>query len=209
VFPELTDFLAGQWMEDFNESTLEFSLQEVSMLKKRLVLISGRYLIISYGIAELTHAVLYDIALKRYGKFKVTHVDCAEYNLPAADTYESAKKSIVFLQKDGRLLQVNTSYPTNQTGVLMMGKYQYTRGRMTQMDSVEMENIRQGAQFNAYLLSSIDGSNATRSDLFLYENSGVHRKYLSDKVGKNHSVLLVGAFSVVSMVISVNIHGRM
>lgn len=209
VFPELTDFLAGQWMEDFNESTFEFSLQQVTMLKKRLVLISGRYLIISYGIIELTHAVLYDIALKRYGKFKVTHVDCVEYNLPAADTYESAKKSIVFMQKNGKLLQVNTSYPTNQTGVLIMGKYQYTRSRMTQMESVELENIRQGAQFAVHLLSSIDGSNTTRAVMYLAENEGVHRKYLTDKVGKNHSVMLVGAFSVVSMVLAFNIHGRM
>lgn len=209
VFPELTDFLAGQWFEDFDESTRQFTLQQVTVLKKRLVLISGRYLIISYGITELTHAILYDIALKRWGKFKVTHVDCADYNLPAADTYESAKKSIVFLQKTGKLLQVNTSYPTNQTGVLILGKYQYTRQRMLQMTAIELENIRDGAQFALHLLSSLDGKNDTQSIPYLAEDSGEYRKYLTDKVGKNHSALFIGAFSIVSMVLTFNIHGKM
>lgn len=209
VFPEMTDFLAGQWMEDFDESTLQFTLSSVTVLKKKLTLISGRYLIVSYGVTELTHAILYDIALKRYGKFKVTHVDCADYNLPAADSYESAKRSIVFVQKTGRLLQVNTSYPTNQTGVLIMGKYQYTRSRMTQMESIELENVRQGAQFSVHLFSALDGVNMTVSTPYLLENSGMHRKYLTDKVAKNHSVVLVGAFSVVSMVLAMNVHGRM
>lgn len=209
VFPELTDFLAGQWFEDFNESTLEFSLVAVTTLKKKLTLVSGRYLIVSYGITELTHAVVYDIALKRYGKLKVTHVDCVDYNLPAADTYESAKRSIVMVQKDGKLLQVNTSYPTNQSGVLMLGKYQFQRSRMTQMESIELENIRQGAQFLVELLTSLNGNSVTRSSPYLAESDEEYRKYLTDKVGKNHSILIVGAFSIVSLVLTLNIHGRM
>lgn len=210
VFPELTDFLAGEWFEDFNEATQQFSLQQVNVLKKKLTLVAGRYLIVSYGITELTHAILYDIALKRFGKFKVTHVDCVDYNLPAADSYESAKRSIVFVQKTGRLLQVNTSYSTNQTGVLVLGKYQYLRQRMIQLDSIEVENVRQGAQFTVVLLTSINGSGTeVKSTPYLLDNSGEYRKYLTDKVGKNHSVVFIGAFSVVSLVLGLNIHGRM
>lgn len=209
VFPELTDFIAGQWFEDFDESTRTFSLQAVTVLKKKLALISGRYLILSYGVTELTHAVLYDIALKRYGKFRVTHVDCAEYNIPNPESYESAKRSIVFLQKDGKLLQVDTSYTNSGNGVLILGKYQYLRQRMLQMNSIELENIRSGANLIAELLTSLDGKNFTRSSLYLSENTGDYRKYLTDKVGKNHSLLLMGDFSIVSLVLAFNIHGRM
>jgi len=80
VLPEITDFLAGKVFEDFDEVTKELSLTELTAtMKKKTKFISSRYLIVSYGITEFTHALIYDIALERLGKLKIAHVDCFEY----------------------------------------------------------------------------------------------------------------------------------
>lgn len=83
LFPEFTDFLTARVFEDFDSATKTFTETILGAdLLVKLTLVAVRYLIISYGVAELTHALLYDIAQKRWGKLKITHVDAFEYNYP-------------------------------------------------------------------------------------------------------------------------------
>src|SRR5882672_4661579 len=85
LFPELSDFLAGEIFEDFNEVTIQFLLSYLtSQVRTKIVFISSRYLVISYGVTagSFTHALAYDFAFKRWGKFKITHVDCFEFSPP-------------------------------------------------------------------------------------------------------------------------------
>lgn len=85
AFPDVTDFLAAQIFEDWNSATEQLSTTYLSsQLYVKLTLIGNRYLVISYGVQspELTHALIYDFSLKRWGKVKVQHRDCFQYNEP-------------------------------------------------------------------------------------------------------------------------------
>jgi len=136
LFGSATDFLANLTFEDFDESSLTIALTYLSSpLNTRLSIVMERYVIISYGMnyPNFTHALIYDLALKRWGKLKINHRACFEWNAPsiygqveygellnisygqlANTTYgqlankgvnltEVAKKNIAFLQKDGTI----------------------------------------------------------------------------------------------------------
>jgi len=75
VFPEATDFLAGKIFEDYNSTTDELTTEYTTLaLKVKLAFVSSRFLVISYGKISYTHALVYDTALKRWGKLKLPHV---------------------------------------------------------------------------------------------------------------------------------------
>lgn len=210
VIPELTDFLAGSVFEDFDDVTKKFVVTELTApMKKKLSLVSDRYLVFSYGVSELTHALIYDLALKRWSKLKFTHVQVFEYSLLKAEIVETPRRSIALLSKTGEVkvikLDVNNK---NASGTLLLGKYQFVRSRLTQLQSAAIENIPEGAIFNLTDMYCIDGKNYLYQEGYCQTNSGSFRKYLFHATGINHSLLLQGAFNVVSIEIATNIHGR-
>jgi len=87
TMPEVTDFLAAKIYEDFDEPTLKFSQQTLgSQLSVKIAAVSDRFIVISYGVnaPDYTYAIVYDIALNRYGKLKIAHRSCFPYNNPTA-----------------------------------------------------------------------------------------------------------------------------
>lgn len=85
VYPELTDFMAGQLFEDFDEDTLSFSQQYLTApLNTQLTIVENAYMVLSYGVTApiFTHAIVYDLTLQRFGKLKIPHVDCFNWNDP-------------------------------------------------------------------------------------------------------------------------------
>jgi hypothetical protein len=109
--PEVTDFISGSYFEDFEDSTEQFSYQQLTApMQKKLVLIAGRYLVLSYGVSSLTHALVYDIGLKRLGKIKCPHVDVYDFAQAGNSSVEAAKQSLAFLQADGRVVLASVDY---------------------------------------------------------------------------------------------------
>lgn len=211
TFPEVTDFLAGSVFEDYDELTDTFTTQELTAtLKKRLTLCSDRYLIISYGISSFTHAIVYDLALKRWSKFKVPHVQCFEFSLLTAETVETPRRSIAFLQADGSVKVVKIdSRDTSAYGVILLGKYQYIRQRLTQLHTADIENITPGGYFDCTDKYSLDGKNFAGTKVgYPLVSSNQYQKLAFDTVGINHSLMMRGAFNIVSLVINVSVHGR-
>lgn len=214
IFPELTDFLGGADFEDFNESTLLFSSVNLSApLLKKITSVSDRYLIISYGITELTHAILYDMAQKRYGKFKTTHVDCFEYKYLDPTQSDAPRRSIAFLKKDGTIQTVNPSVTlATSRGVIVLGKFQYVRSRNLMLEGVTLQTVHPNQSVSSYIMSSITGGTLDScTTTALYETTvggDAQREYLSHVVGKNHCLLLVGGFFLSSFVLRFHNHGR-
>ena len=210
LLPEATDFLAGSYFEDFDDVLLQFSRTTLtSTMKKQLSMVADRYLVISYGINEYTHALVYDLAMKRFGKLKITHVDCFEYQLLSPEIVETPKKSLAFLQKNGTVQIVNFGFgAASSSGVLLLGKYQYVRSRTLQLDEVILENVPLG--FNPIVKDwyTLDGKTQLSDDVTLLDSSGLVRDYGARATGVNHSILIVGNFSLASVVIVFNIHGR-
>lgn len=174
IFPEASDFLAALYYEDFDEATLTFTEQFLTgTLAVKLSAIADRYIVISYGITAgiYTYAIMYDLFLKRWGKFKITHVKCFEWNAPnvyGAVTYDDLinltyddlsgatyddlltsvdtpifqKKQLCFLKLDGSVEAVNFDMKlANASGVLFLGKFQFDRNHFVTHQGSDVESI--------------------------------------------------------------------
>lgn len=210
VFPELTDFIAGKLFEDFNETTNTFSTIVLSgTMKKKITVVSDRYMVISYGVTSFTHAIVYDLVEKRYGKLKIPHVATFEFQIPTSTITEIPRQSLGILFDDGSASVVDFSVNgPGQSGVMLLGKYQFVRPRTLQLDEIALENIRVGFTFSLTDLYTLDGKTYLQYNPTLDLSSGLFRRYKSRIVGLNHSLLFKGAFEVCSLVLTFNIHGK-
>lgn len=212
VFPDLTDFIAGQLFEDFDDVTRTFSETTLSApLQKKLAFIANRYFVVSYGIHELTHAIVYDTVQKRFGKLKITHTDCFQYELLGEDVSDVPRKSIAFIRNDGSVFLLNFAIPfVARSGTLLLGKYQYVRSRHLQLETVAIEAPTPGGAMSIFDLVSYDGKNTGQqiqgTPLLASTNLTVFA--FGSPVGVNHSLLLQGAFNLTSIELAFNIHGR-
>lgn len=190
IYTELSDFIAAKIFEDFDETTLTFSSSYLAtQLYINVTVVSQRFLIFSYGqvLGSFSHAIFYDIGLKRYGKLKITHVDSFEWNFPnlsgnitygklASTTYadlstttysqlgfnvnaaKTFKQAIAFLQADGTVVSVNFDVSEiAANGVLVLGKFQMARGNLIEHQELEVETVGSGNTFNAYIYTTLDG----------------------------------------------------
>ena len=210
VFPEVTDFISGGLIEDFDETALVLSIAGTAgaVLKKKLVIVASRYLVISYGIGALTHALYYDGLLKQWGRLKFTHTDCFEWNRSGT---EIPKKSLAFLGASGSLHVLNTDINAPATnGIMIVGKFQYVRTRLLQLQRVALENIEtSGNTFWLYDLPALDGKNFGTAIIgYLAANHTKYREYLFHNTAMNHSLLFKGQFHAVSLVLTFNVSGQ-
>jgi hypothetical protein len=210
MYPEITDFISGRYFEDFDDVTDTFSTTILSApLKKKLAVVADRYLVISYGLTELTHAIVYDLIVKRYGKIKLTHVDVFTYHLAAAGILETPRQSFGFLKKDGSVSVVDFSIGSpNLSGTMILGKYQYVRARLLQLDQIFLESIRASQNFTLQIMTALDGKNNILSDPTLTYASGLAKEYSTRAIGINHSLLFQGGFVLDSLVLQFNVHGK-
>lgn len=214
IFPELTDFLAGSDFEDFDETTLTFSQQKLTgAMHKRITSVSDRYLIFSYGVSSLTHAIVYDMTQKRYGKLKIDHVACFEYEYPDPTLVDAPRRSIAFLKADGSIYTVNPSVTFSASkGVILLGKFQYVRSRLMSLEEITIQSVHSTQSATVYdMVSDTGGTVDTMTRYQAYETSQAgdfQRTYKIHKTGINHSILLVGGFFLSSIVLAFHIHGR-
>ena len=138
ILPEVTDFLAGSVLEDFNTSTLVYDITTSDRgMVKRLSFISSRYLVISYGISSFTHAIIFDTVLEKLGKIKLDHVAAFEFT---NEQENIERKSIAFLQADTIIQLLEFSKIASSSGVLILGKLQDRRNHLLTLHKVEVEN---------------------------------------------------------------------
>lgn len=214
VFPEMTDFLAGADFEDFDEATGKFVAQVLTApMKKKLTSVADRYLIMSYGVTSLTHCIVYDMVQKRFGKLKIPHVDCFEYEYLDPALADAPRKSIAFLQVDGSVHILNPAVTfAASSGVILLGKFQYVRSRLLSLEGLELQTIHPTQAAVAYdLVSDTGGSIESVRKVQGYETSQSgqsQRTYKFHETGVNHSILLVGGFFLSSFVLTFHIHGR-
>jgi hypothetical protein len=214
VFPDATDFIAGKFFEDFDELALTFNVTPlVNVMLKKLTVIADRYLVISYGINALTHAIVCDLVNKRWGKFKVPHTEVFEWSVLTAVSSEIPRESIGFLQLNGTILTVDFSIAaSNSSGVILLGKYQYIRQRWIQLEQADVEEIQPNAALAIYDLTTYDGK-TFNTPVAGYQKAALNaastvRQYNFTGVGLNHSLLLIGSFYLSSIILMFNIHGR-
>ena len=216
ILPAVSDFLSGKVIEDFDETTKTFSITNVATdetLNKRLSFIGGRYLIVSYGITELTHALIYDILLEKVGKIKYTHISAIEQtrdiSVVGNQGREYPNSNIALMDKTG-LVKVVTlnSIDVTRSGVLILGKYQWHRDRFLTLQRVTAENVESTDSFSFTDLASLDGRNIS-SQVIGVETVGVgYREFALRSSAKNHSLAFIGSFILNSLELLFTLGGR-
>lgn len=190
IYPEATDFLSAKIFEDFDETTLTLKQSFLgSQLNIKVGIVGTRYAVISYGVSapDYTHALVYDITLKRWGKLRITHRDCFEWpepNLYGSLTYGQlanftygqlanvtygqlntvlnieplVRKQIAFLQADGTVQTVNFDLSEAAAdGVLLLGKFQFMRNKRIIHQHTDVETVLNSNAFNFYIVPTQDG----------------------------------------------------
>ncbi len=178
-------------------------------MAKKLAIISNRYLVISYGVTTLTHAIFVDLTLQRWGKLKIAHVDCFEYVYPSSAVVEAPKRSVGFVQQDGTVFVLVQSYNTDNTfGVLLLGKYQLDRNHYTALQEIHLENIKSGSTPKVQVFTTFDGTNPNRVEAKLVNSQGGYRRYNVRTSGLNHSIAISGSFQADALILKIDNDGE-
>lgn len=237
--PEISEFLAAKVIEDIapngwgtigfvNESGntsmttqsqaeyplgpgLLVSTQLAYEIAVKLTAIGSRYFILSYGKTEdsLTHALVYDMALRRWGKLKIPHVDCFSYVKAPGAVAEEAMSTVAFLQADGAIKTVDFSHNAKASdAVLIFGKIQNNRQRCVDLQVIEAENIRPN-EGKIFVLSSFDGK-TWMPPVAAYQEiaSGYATRWLCRQEALNHCLLIEGTFELNTLIVHFNLAGK-
>lgn len=216
VLSYITDFIAGQVFEDFDEDTNRLVIQSFSTtMKKKLTLVNDRYLVLSYGVElsqPFTHALVLDLTQTRTGKVKIPHNSVFELRNTSPEVIETPRESIAFLQEDGTVQIVDFGLRNLAgNGVMITGRYRLQRSQKTTLQSVTVENIINGADFEMYAYSHIDSKDLVNPQPLVLETpvrpAARSRKFYGTVTGDTLSLLYKGTFNIVSPVIAVTPNG--
>jgi hypothetical protein len=204
--PEVSDFLSSGLIEDYTGGESDDGLVyccKPSEMQIKLACIGARYLAISYGHNALTHCLVYDLGLKRWGKLRISHVDCFEYAAPSSDG-ALAKKSFGFLQADGTVLTVNMlECKEDLDSVLIMGRIQHNRNKLFTLNASEIDSF--GALSNVQLTigTTFNGTDqVVKTKPYLHAGSNRTIKHLCRVTGLTHTLTLKGSFNLASWQLS-------
>jgi hypothetical protein len=126
-------------------------------------------------------------------------------------TAETPNEIMGFMKRDGSVSIANFDqiHTTGDSGVLVLGKYQFSRANLLVMDEIAVENVDPNSDFSLRLLTSMDGKTTfTVSIPYNDVANGNFRNFLSDKVGINHSIVGKGTFNFSSIEMVFHPHGR-
>lgn len=211
VLAYLTDFIAGQVFEDFDEATDTFTVTSFShTMKKKLTLVNDRYLVLSYGVEQsepFTHAIVIDVVQTRTGKLKLSHTSVFELRNISPEVIETPRESIAFLQSDGSVKVADLSLRSpNSSGVLVLGRYRLMRAAKTIFHKIRLENIHESAVVEVKLYPMI-GTKLLNNPVSLMQDPNIPqesrmRDYLGEHTGDTHAVLIKGRFNIMTVLLS-------
>lgn len=218
VLPEITDFLTGRRIEVYDKDSAELTERNLTadeVMVKKIKYINSRYILVSYGIDEFTHSLVYDTSLSRMGKIALDHTDVFEY---VGDQTEIAKQSVTYLHADGSCT-VSFFNPTappslDNPGVVMLARIKASHTRQMTLLSALLTLIGEeqtDEEFKCFDIPSLDGLNeASVSPVagFLAEAKGNLRRYNWRQTADSHNILIQGKFRLTSAVITYTINGR-
>ena len=221
VFPELTNFIAGSRFEDFNDATLQFISTDVTYtggIYKQVTVVANRYLVISYGIQytlpiTYTHALVYDIAMKRWGKIKFTHIQPIEFTQAAnqyiVGTQDQARASLCFMDPSCNIWQIDFSQVATSGGTIILGKYQHARDRLITLDQVDIEYCPQSNNLPAInIFPTLDGKTFQAPVALTPLAATSAPQYPTRTTGMNVSVCIQGIFRLDSLMLIYHSNGR-
>lgn len=220
VMSDIADFVAGKYFEDFDDVTKTFSHEILTdAMNKALNVLADRYVILSYGkyvndaATRYTHAIVFDLSQKRFGKLKIDHEATFDFGFEGisdAQASDLVRTGVGIFHRTGLIKTIDFSVgSTNSNGTLILGKYQYIRSRTITLDGINLENVFPSNAFSVTNLLSVDGKNTTLQTVTpVTPVVGNLREYACRQTGINHSLLVQGNFYLSSVVLNFHINGR-
>lgn len=86
ILPDIADFVAGRRIERYRYDLHELYQARTTLdFFTKIANVGNRYVVISYGTFPriFSYAIVYDLALKRWGKLRMVHRDCFYYSYGA------------------------------------------------------------------------------------------------------------------------------
>lgn len=239
VFPEVTDFLVGGQIESWNPTTKQVEVSTVgSAFSVKLAFLAGRFLCISYGAGstQFSHALIYDTALKRWGKLKIDHVDAFMFAYVAGTgaytydtlpgTYDSIpgdyaslglfflavtapKQGMAFMKQDGSIyVLVSNFVHDDDDSVVIFGRVQQRHGDKVTLQAFELEAVKSLPAPTVTVLGSVSGYNRdSASVMILNEAHGNSKLYNKRVTATNLDLAVEGTFVISSALVQVSRNG--
>ena len=158
------------------------------------------YLAVAAGTSGTTYQNLLDIGTT-YADLIAAGTTYLDLLTGAAVVGTTPKATVGFLLDTGEVITANFDWKqlTND-GVLLLGKYQFSRERLMVLLGVEVETVHAGTNFACKIVPSMDGKNFSSFVTPVSRNSsGNLRAYNTQTQAMNHSVLLTGSFYVTNV----------
>lgn len=83
ILPDISDFIAGRKIERYRYDLYELYQARTTLdFFTKVTNVGNRYVVISYGTFPriFSYAIVYDLALRRWGKLRMVHRDCFYYS---------------------------------------------------------------------------------------------------------------------------------
>lgn len=207
MLPEVTDFVAAKLLETYNATTgILTTTKLTNELNLSLHRLSARYLTISYGIAGFTHALIFDAALKRWGKIVHDHVEII--SLPTNQL--TSHRVICLVKADGSIYQLsNDATAVTAAGVAIIGRLTVTRTSKVTLQEVLIEGVDAAATMACRVGVSYDAG-VTQQPLVtpVIATTVNTRKATMRLTGHAHHLHLTGMLDLTSLVITTTQDGK-
>jgi hypothetical protein len=165
-------------------------------------MVESRYLVISYGILELTHCLVYDMSLKRWGKLKAKHVAAFNYVNAVNDT-AYAKHSLALLTKAGEINTVDFDADCEKPdSVLFIGNVQFVRGNTGSLLALEASTLNSSNSLVSVLPSLNGKSWLPEIYPLAVDDDGKQVRYQENIPGRAFVLKFVGNFQLSSVTVT-------
>ncbi len=237
--PGISDFITGRAIEryDFDAHQIQKSPLGTDCFVK-ITAVGNRYVVLSYGYRPgiYSYALVYDLAIQRWGKIRLRHRDCFAYTYQKTsgyftygallDTFYSdldttpyneltsegtnvtpAQRALAFLTDNGGIKLASwASRDVEDEAVAIVGRVQIARMRHIQLNRVELDGFKQG---RVYIQSSTNGRTVDGLwDTVTVEQVDDYRLAGCLVDCKNFNVVLEGSFELSSFIIEAQPSGE-
>lgn len=201
IHPQVTEFFAGRLLEVFNGLTNLLSVSLLTRFSVKLAFINNRYLCLSYGSTfnQYNYALIYDAALKRWGKLKADHT-CI-FNNPSAN---SQSDMMLMLRMNGSCDLVNLDDRVlADNGVLILGRYQLSRTSKICSEEIELEVQDANDTPTVDILANFTGTiTGFVTSMLPFESGDNYRSFQKQIEAENISFVIKGTFNLTSVLIT-------
>lgn len=222
VWSDLFD--SGNATPDWDETTIISSAVTQGASRKitgsKVTVVNSRYVCISIASGDsYSSAWVYDLTLKRWGRLVKAHLEI----------FEDEDHNFAMITADGRYVICDTAFTTStfepdtdSVPILILGKYQYSRQRLTTFQELNIENLyprdmkdpvtglvtQEDKYPQIYLLTTLDGKSGEFVEMYRDTSvSTAFARYLKRLTGLNHTLLVKGDFILNSVVLKLTNHG--